>query len=105
MNKIVMYAASCYNQKYYFNTEFEDLPIEVKNEIKTVCVSLAEKLHCIFVIGFYVDGTVYIETQSEESDYNFDDIGSQLEIKKLQKEKEELFKSLKLWYNVKKIKS
>lgn len=98
MEKKVLASASCYKQLYYLNQEFDSLPTDIKNNLKVICVSLAEKLHCIFSIGFYEDGTVYIETTSEEADYNFDEIGAKLEIKQLQKKEAEFFKSLKLWY-------
>jgi len=98
MEKEVLVSASCYKQLYYINKEFNNLPTDIKNKLKVICVSLAEKLHCIFSIGFYKDGTIYIEARGDETDYNFDDIGSQLEIKKLQKDESELFKSLNLWY-------
>ena len=37
---------------------------------------------------------------SEEGDPMFDDIGSQLKIKQLQREKQELLQSLQLYYKV-----
>lgn len=98
MEKTALASASSYNQKYYLNPEFDNLPINIKTELKRICVPLAEKLHCIFTIGFYTNGEIYIETQAYETDINYDEIGSQLEIKNLQKHEQKLFKSLELWY-------
>lgn len=98
MEKTVLASASCYTQMYYLNKDFEKLPTNIKTELRYICVPLAEKLHCIFSIGFYDNGNLYLEAQAENSDFNFDEIGSQLEIKKLQAGKESFFKSLKLWF-------
>ena len=38
------------------------------------------------------------EIIKNEGDFDFDDIGAELEIKSLKSEKKELLKSLKLWY-------
>ncbi len=101
MEKEIISAASCYNEKYYFNPKFDGLPSEVKNELREVTVILANKLHCIFAIGVYSDGFVFLETQAEESDYNYDEIGAGLEIKKLEREMEETFQGIEMWYKIK----
>lgn len=100
MDKIVLVSASSYTQMYYLNPEFKSLPTEIRNELRYICIPLAEKLHCIFTIGFYNNGLIYIETSAEEVDYDFDEIGSQLEIKRLQKEKATFFETLQLWYKL-----
>lgn len=100
MDKIVLVSASSYTQMYYLNPEFKSLPTDIRNKLRYICIPLAEKLHCIFTIGFYNDGSIYIEASAEEVDYDFDEIGSQLEIKKVQKEKAKLLKALQLWYKL-----
>ncbi len=99
MRKITISAASCYNKKYYIDPCMEEsLPTMIKEELKAITSSKAEKIHCIFMIGFYENGDVYIETINNENDFDFDEIGSRLEIEKIKKEKAELFNSLSLWY-------
>lgn len=105
MDKIVLNAASCYNKKYFLNPDFEDMPDNVKNDIKTITVCLAEKLHCIFTMGFYEDGALYFETSGFENDFDYDEIGAGLEIERLEREEKELIKSLSLWFLYKKHKS
>lgn len=101
MEKIILGAASRYNRKYYINPEMEKkLPSDVKEDLKAMCSSMAEKLHCIFTIGFYTNGNVYIETISEENDFDFDEIGAKLETEKIKREKAEFFNSLNLWYKI-----
>lgn len=100
MEKIVLASASCYNQLYYLNPEFNELPTDIRNELRYICVPLAEKLHGIFTVGFYTDGSVYMEATGEEVDVDFDEIGSKLEVKKLESQKKEFLKALQLWYVV-----
>lgn len=100
MEKIVLASASCYNQLYYLNPEFNELPTDIRNELRYICVPLAEKLHGIFTVGFYTDGSVYMEATGEEVDVDFDEIGSKLEVKKLESLKKEFLKALQLWYVV-----
>lgn len=104
MEKEVLVLASCYKRLYYINKDFDNIPIAVKNKLKTICICLAEKLHCIFSIGFYDNGKVYIEAMNEESDYNFDEIGAKLEIKQLEKNESQLLESLEFWYIIYKTK-
>ena len=97
--KKIMAAASFDKQKYYMDEEFLSLPQSIKDEVQTICVYLAEKLMCTFIVGFHTeDGDVYFETVRSEEILDFDDIGAELEIKALQKEKTELIKALKIWY-------
>lgn len=102
MEKTVLNGASCYNKKYFLNPDFDDLPDSVKEDIKIISVCLAEKLHCVFTMGFYCDGTLYFETAGQEDDFEYDEIGAGLEIRKLEREETELIKSLRLWYLYKK---
>lgn len=98
-NKTILASASYEKQKYYINNDFYDLPQQIKNEIKTICVIMAERLRCIFIMGFHDDGEIYFETV-DDNDPNFDNIGAELDIRELYREKEELLSSLKLWYLV-----
>jgi len=101
MKKTVLSAASCYNKKYYINPDMEkSLPAQIKEEIKALVASMAEKIHCVFILGFYENGDIYIETTSEENDFDFDEIGARLETEKIKREKTELLDSLNLWYKV-----
>ena len=51
-----------------------------------------------FRFYFEENGDVGFEIIKNEGDFDFDDIGAELEIKSLRSEKKELLKSLKLWY-------
>lgn len=98
MDKKVLAAASYEKQKYYLEQEFSSLPEGIQEEIRVICVVLAQKLCCTFLIGFYENGELYFEVM--ENSFDFDEIGAELEIKALRNEKKELLKALKLWYLV-----
>ncbi|MCD8089467.1 MAG: DUF6145 family protein [Clostridiales bacterium] len=98
--KSVICAASVYKQKYFFNDKYSGLPEEIKKEIRVKVVTLAEKLHCIFIMGFYDDGEIYFETRAEEGDFAFDEIGAALEAERLKRSERELISRLGVWYTV-----
>ncbi len=98
--KSVICGASVYKQKYYFNDKYAGLPDEIKKDIRIKVVTLAEKLHCVFLMGFYDDGDVYFETRAEEGDFSFDEIGAALEVRRLEREERELIEQLGVWYKV-----
>ena len=93
-------AASAYKEKYYINPEFAKLPPLIKNDIKALCVTTAHRLHCVFMVGFYDDGSVFFETQAEEGDFDYDEIGAPLEVKRLTHEQKELVAALQLYRRV-----
>ena len=98
MKKRILAVASYEKQKYFIEPKFQILPEEIQKEIKIMCVLTAQKLCCTFLIGFERQGDIYFETIKEQQNIDFDDIGAELEIKKIQSEKEQLLKALKLWY-------
>lgn len=100
MERKVLAAASYAEQKYFLEPEFQALTESIQEEVRVICVVLAQKLGCTFLMGFNEDGELYFETVKQEDDFDFDDIGAELEIKRLQREKKELLKALELWYAV-----
>lgn len=100
MEKKVLAAADAAQRKYYFAPEFHALPKSIKEEIRAICILLAQKLGCTFLMGFYETGELYFETVRREDDFDFDEIGAGLEISALRRKKKELLASLELWYAV-----
>ncbi len=98
MTKQIFISASYYKQKYYGNPKFEGLPVEVRNGMRELCIMLAEKLHGIITLGFHPSGDVFLEIEAEEGDFEYDEIGSRLELKEVEEENKEIFKTMKLWY-------
>lgn len=98
--EMVLCAASSYEQKYYLNPEFESLPEAVKQELQIMCVLYTADVGGILLLVFDENGNLELKVEHNEGDFSFDEIGSVLKIKELQDTKEELFKSLEMFYKV-----
>ncbi len=91
--------ASAYEQKYYFNQDFDSLPESVKQELQIMCVLFTEEIGGILTLEFDDNGSLQFKTEALDADAMYDEIGSALEIKKLQR-KRELLESLEMYYQV-----
>lgn len=98
--EMVLCAASSYEQKYYLNPEFESLPEAVKQELQIICVLYTADVGGVLLLVFDENGNLELKVEHNEGDFSFDEIGSVLKIKELQNTKEELFKSLEMFYKV-----
>ena len=98
--EMVLCAASSYKQKYYLNPEFESLPEAVKQELQIMCVLYTADVGGVLLLVFDENGNLELKVEHNEGDFSFDEIGSVLKIKELQDTKEELFKSLEMFYKV-----
>ena len=96
----VLCGANAYEQKYYFNKEFDRLPESIKDELHIICVLFTEEVGGIFTIGFEEDGELVFTTQAADEDYLYDEIGAGLLIRKIKDTKQELLQSLELYYRV-----
>lgn len=97
---VVLCGANSYDQKYYFNQQFNRLPETVQQELQIMCVLYTEDVGGILTLEFEPDGTLEFKVASEEGDYFFDEIGSELKIKQCQKEKRGLLEALEMYYRV-----
>jgi hypothetical protein len=95
---VVLCGANSYEQKYYFNRDFDSLPQSVKDELHIMCVLYTEDVGGILTMEFDDKGNLEFKVVSEEGDYLFDEIGSVLKIKQYQEEKKELLEALELYY-------
>ena len=98
--EMVLCEASSYEQKYYLNPEFESLPEAVKQELQIMCVLYTADVGGVLLLVFDENGNLELKVEHNEGDFSFDEIGSVLKIKELQDTKEELFKSLEMFYKV-----
>ena len=99
-DQVVLCGASAYEQKYYLNEDFEGLPQGVKDELKIMCVLYVHDVGGILTLVFEENGELCFEVTSDDFDPMFDDIGSQLKIKQLQRDKQDLLQALQLYYKV-----
>ena len=99
-NRVVLCGANAYEQKYYFNEQFNAIPQSIKDELRIICVLFTEEVGGIFTLVFDEDGTLNMETTVEEYDIYYDEIGSGLLIGKIIQTKQDLFESLSMYYRV-----
>lgn len=98
--EVVLCAASAYEQKYYFNEDFQSLPEDIKNELHILCVLYTEDIGGILMLVFDENGSLNFKVESADGDAMFDEIGSALKIKEIQRTKQELLESLEIYYRV-----
>lgn len=100
MEEIVLCASSAYEKKYYLNELFQRIPQSVKDELKIMCVLFTEDVGGILELVFNDEGELEFRTTSDDGDLLYDEIGSVLKVKDLQRSKPELLESLQVFYKV-----
>lgn len=98
--KIVLCGANAYEQKYYFNEDFNKIPDSIKEELRIICVLFTREVGGIFMIVFEEDGTLSLQTDADEEDITYDEISSGLLISEIRRKRQELLESLSLYYRV-----
>ncbi|MBQ1848754.1 MAG: hypothetical protein II477_07615 [Lachnospiraceae bacterium] len=98
--RIVLCGANAYEQKYYFNKDFDKIPQSIKDELHIISVLFTQEVGGIFTIVFEEDGSISLETNAEEDDITYDEISSGLLINEIRRKRQELFESLQLYYRV-----
>jgi hypothetical protein len=97
---VVLCGSSAYERKFWLNDDFRMLPEQIKQELKIMCVLFTEDVGGILTLEYEEDGRLVFKVDADEGDYLYDEIGSVLKIKQLQREKRELLESLELYYKV-----
>ena len=96
----VLCAASAYNKKYYFNDLFSALPKRVQDELQIMCVLFTEDVGGVLQLFFDENGHLELRTEAADDDLFYDEIGSGLKIRQLQRDKKDLFESIEMFYRV-----
>jgi len=99
-NNVVLCASSAYEKKFWINDDFKVLPEQIRQELKIMCVLFTEEVGGILSLEFEEDGTLIFKVDSQDGDYLYDEIGSVLEVKELQRTKTELLEALEVYYKV-----
>ena len=99
-DRVVLCGASAYEKKYYLNEDFKTLPQQIQDELKIMCVLFTEDIGGVLTLVFDEEGNLLLEVSANEGDLLYDDIGSELKIRQIRKEKAELLQSLELYYKV-----
>lgn len=96
----VLCGASAYEEKYYLNPQFASLPEHIRQELQIMCVLYTQKAGGVLMLEFSPEGELLFRTEALENDFFYDEIGSVLEIKKLQRDKREMLEALEMYYRV-----
>ncbi len=93
-DKVILCAASKYEEKYYLNEEFDNLPSAIQRELYT------EEIGGILTLEFDSDGNLNFITAANEGDLLYDEIGSILKIKQMRENRKELLEALETYFKV-----
>jgi len=94
----VLCGANAYEQKYYFNEEYSNLPQAIKDELHIMCVLYTEEVGGVFLVVFEPDGGVSLDIQSAEDDFYYDEVSAGLLLGKIRQKRQDLLESLSLYY-------
>ncbi|MCC8046791.1 MAG: DUF6145 family protein [Clostridiales bacterium] len=97
---VVLCGASAYEQKYYLNEAFQNLPEQIREELQIMCVLFTEDIGGVFLLEFDGNGSLQFCTEAREDDFSYDEIGCALKIKELRRTKADLLRSLELYYKI-----
>lgn len=98
--EVVLCGSSAYTKKFYLNEQFRSLPEGIREELQIMCVLYTEDIGGVLQLIFDEEGHLTFKTECDEGDLLYDDIGSVLKIKQLQREKVDLLESLEMYYKV-----
>ena len=70
---VVLCGASAYEQKYYFNQDFDSLPESVKQELHIMCVLYTEEIGGILTLEFDDNGSLQFKTEALDADAMYDE--------------------------------
>ena len=96
----VLCGANSYEEKYYFNSAFGNLPKNIQEELQVLTVLYTEECGGILTLEFTPQGKLLLNTRISDYDFYYDEIEAGLRIRALQKEKKELFEALEVYYKV-----
>lgn len=97
-DRIILCGSNGYEKSYYFNEEFVALPELVRQELKAMCVLYTEEISGILTLEYDNSGNLLFQVSAKENDAIFDEIGSDLKIKEIRREKTELLEALEIFY-------
>ena len=97
-NEMILCASSAYEEKYYFNERYNSLPEAIKEELQIASVLYTSDVGGILTLEFDEDGSLLFQVSADEGDLLYDEIGSVLKIKEVQRQKRELLETLELYY-------
>ena len=97
---MVLCGANAYEQKYYLNPDFSGLPAGIREELQILCVLFVEETGGVLTLEFGKGGRLLLKTDAAPDDFDYDEIGAEWRVRRLLAEKQELFRSLELYYRI-----
>ncbi len=97
-NNVVLCAANAYNQKFFLNPEYNNLPDDVKNQLKIISVEYTEEIGGIFLMEFNRDNKLVLKSMHEDGDIMFDEDNSRKKIDSIAEKYEALFTKLETYF-------
>ena len=85
-DKIVLCGANSYEEKFYMNPDFDNLPQHIKDELKIMCVLYVHDVGGILTLVFEENGELEFEVKIKEIQTD--------------EKKQELLTQLQLYYKV-----
>ena len=82
-DKVTLCGSNAYEKKYYLNPDFSGLPEQIKQELQIACVLFTAEVGGVLTLEFDEEGKLNFVTHVEDNDFFYDEIGSELMIKKL----------------------
>lgn len=99
-DNVILCVSSKYEEKYYLNEEFENLPEGIQRELQIMCVTFTEEIGGILTLEYDTKGNLNFITAANEGDLLYDDIGSVLKVKQMRERRRELLEALETYYKV-----
>ncbi len=96
----ILCSASKYQDKFYLNPCYQNLPQKIKDELKAACVIFTEEIGGVIILYYDDEGNLSIATEFEENDFLYDEIGSGLKVNQMRNNKRELFEQLEEYYEL-----
>lgn len=98
--EMVLCGSSAYTKKFYLSDRFVALPEGIREDLKIISVLFTEDIGGTFQMVFDETGHLMLRTDCNEGDFYYDEIGSILKVKQIQRERQELLESLEMYYKV-----
>ena len=98
--RVTLCGANSYTQKYYLNDKFARLPEQIRQELQVMCVLFVEDVGGVLTLEFLENGILTLNVSKDDADYLFDEIGSELKIRQIQREQRELLDGLEKYYRI-----
>lgn len=99
-DEVVLCGSSAYTKKFYLNENFTNLPEQIKNDLKILCVLYTEDVGGTLQLVFDESGSLILRTECEEGDFTYDEIGSVLKIKQIRQTKQDLLEALEMYFKL-----